>query len=510
MRKIFTLLAAGLALSASAANEVYETAGDGTIYTFASLAAIPESGVEKLAENTYRLNKDITLSESNDGKTADGLKIENNEVVRFGAKVLVRVYGDANFAVTDTATMCADVAGNKAMGLHLYRMSDSNRTIAHVRFEEVGITLGNPQGTSVESCSFVESNGELSKYAVCFSAACVNSSVRKCYFYKTGFSAVGNGSNVAAGLTIEDNLIVDCSTQGRNYPYLNVVPSGNNGGTYIRRNRIEGGKGYMAGAISVSNMLGIVGENKVVIEDNYMDNCRYGMNIYGSMNARIVGNTILNCHYETNPNNGGSGITFYCTEKAPCKAYVQENHIEGNIWGVSIVGPCVVNLGRTDVAETDADYNPGDNVFKNNGNKGAVLNDEGNAFDPSVPYDLYNNTTLTTYAQGNFWGGPDQTPEEVAKRIFDKADDPKLGEVIYLPVGQSGVGEIADDADAVSIAVSGDGSFTVTGVAEGTNVSVYSADGTTIWSGNASGSVQTGYRGIALVKAGSKTFRVIL
>lgn len=511
MRKIFTLLAAAALFTAAAKNEVYESKADGTIYTLATLAAIPETGVEKIDDNTYRLTKDINLNEDDATGKADGLRINNNETVRLGASVIVRVYGPMSFAVTDTAQVCPDKAGNKCKGFHIYKMDSDDRTIAHVRFEEASLSLGNPSGTIIENCSFINSNGEIAKYSICFSGACVNSVVRNCYFHNTQFSAIGSGSNVAAGVTVEDNLIEACSLAGRNYPYINLTPSGDNGGTFIRRNTIKGAKGMMAGAISVSNMLGITGANQVEITGNYMDDCRYGMNIYGSMDARITGNKIINCHYETNANNGGSGITFYGKDTHVVSGYVSDNYIDGCLWGVTVVGEARVNLGRTDLPVTDPGYNPGLNVFKNNGNSGVAPEKTETCYDPSIPYDLYNNTTDTIWAQGNTWGGPDQSPEEIEKRIFHKNDNPDLGVVIYLPIEDSGITAISDNDDSIlSVTVNSDGSFRVNGTSDSTPVTVYAINGTTLWSGTASATVTIGYRGTAIIRAGTEIFKVIL
>lgn len=507
MKKLLPIFALGLALTAYAKNEVYESPGEGKIYTLADLAKIEGSGVTREG-NTYTLVKDINLIEK--GELKDGLKIENNIVVRMGADVLVRVYGPAEFAVTDTATICPTEDGVEPKGFHLYGMNASNRTIQHVHFEGASLSLGNPEGTVIENCTFHKSNGKLTKYSISFSASSVNNAVRNCYFNKTGYSCVGNGSNVAAGMTIENNLMEDCSTAGRNYPYINCTPAGNNGTTTIRNNRIIGSGGLMAGALSMSNMLGMTGENKVVIENNEMSNCRYGMNIYGMQDTRIIGNKIINCHYEANANNGGSGITVY-TSKATnvVNAYIERNYIDGSLWGVTVIGPANVNMGNVSVATSSPDYNPGGNVFKNNGNCGKAPEGAITAFDPSIPYDLYNNSTLTIYAQGNEWGGADQTTEEIEKRIYHKVDDPTLGEVIFLPAASSGVIDLVND-DTVKVITNSNGTFSVTGVGENTHVEVYNVAGTLLWSGKASSVIRTGHRGTVIVAVNGKGYRIAL
>ena len=68
MKVLLPLLAAGIALSAAAANEVYKTSNEGIVYTFADLAKIEGSGVTKTGENIYTVEKDIEVP-ANDGLT---------------------------------------------------------------------------------------------------------------------------------------------------------------------------------------------------------------------------------------------------------------------------------------------------------------------------------------------------------------------------------------------------------------------------------------------------------
>ena len=63
-------------------------------------------------------------------------------------------------------------------------------------------------------------------------------------------------------------------------------------------------------------------------------------------------------------------------------------------------------------------------MFKDNGNNGQL-------------YDLYNNSTITVYAQGNTWNVSQQTEEQIETVIFHKKDNPSLGEVIYWPAANS-------------------------------------------------------------------------
>lgn len=112
------------------------------------------------------------------------------------------------------------------------------------------------------------------------------------------------------------------------------------------------------------------------------------------------------------------------------------NHIEGNLWGVTVIGGKNINLGKTEDKDAE-DYNPGMNVFLNNSNSGSA-------------YDLYNNSTKTVYAQGNYWKSVDkQDRESIETVIFHKNDDQRLGEVIFMPALNE------DPADIGGIAATG-------------------------------------------------------
>lgn len=497
------MLSLCFAISLSAKNEVYEIT-DAGVLTLEDLSKIEESGVTKTDPLTYLLSKDLEL------KGTTGFKLENKSVVKMNKDVLVRVYGPVEFAVTDTATVCPAEEGVDPKGFHFYKMKDDANVIGHVRFEGVGLNVSSPQGTVFENCTFYKSNGVIAKAPITYSAASINNAVRNCSFLSTKFSGVANGANVAAGITVENCLFDKCSTEGRNYPYINLTVSGNNGGSYVRNNKIIGGKGLMAGAISVANLMGIIGENNAVVENNEMCDCRYGISVTGGAKVRILNNKIINCHYESKAVNGGSGIAISSSSATLfADVYVEGNLIDGSIWGVTIIKTAKANLGYLTKDNPDIEYNPGNNIFRNNGNCGVAPEGELTSYDPSKPFDLYNNTANTVYAQGNTWGGPDQSAEEIEKRIFHKPDDANLGEVIFMPEG-SGSGIELTEAEVFVINVNGDHSFTVSGVDENTPVTVYDFNGSVLWRGTAGQTVSLGKGGAVVVAAGNVARSIIL
>ena len=179
--------------------------------------------------------------------------------------------------------------------------------------------------------------------------------------------------------------------------------------------------------------------NKVVIKNNVVKENRYGINVTGPVNAYIIDNDIVDNTYETNANNGGSGISIY-DSAGKGAAYIKGNLIQNNLWGVTIIGSPEVNAGKVE-DKNAADYNPGENVFKNNGNN-------------NVLYDLFNNGPKTVYAQGNLWNVEAQDSVSIEKVVWHKVDNETLGLVIFMPAGkteQTSVTEVKTTAPVESV-----------------------------------------------------------
>ncbi|HNB61647.1 MAG TPA: T9SS type A sorting domain-containing protein, partial [Saprospiraceae bacterium] len=138
-----------------------------------------------------------------------------------------------------------------------------------------------------------------------------------------------------------------------------------------------------------------------------------GITTAGNSTGYIIGNIIENNNTETNPLVGGSGISLYNTNMV----IISGNQIRNNLWGITLIDKTVANLGSDD----PEDYNPGGNIFSNNGNEGQT-------------YALYNNTENPVKALHNCWiEDHESNVEEVEAVIVHKADDEKLGEVTFDP-----------------------------------------------------------------------------
>lgn len=413
MKKIYTLCAVALALASANAQE-FVSPGNGTTYTMEDLSKIANCQVSKV-NGAWQLDTAFTIS------AGDVLKIQNNEVVKFNDKVQVNVAGKLDCTPADTA-LITGVEGTTPKGFRMYA-DDANAVLKNTRMEMVGITFGSANGAIVaENCTFADYNtSNASGACLNFSAASTGKNVIDgCTFINGGTAAIGNGANTPIGIVIKNSTFIANNTQNSNRPQINLTSYGTEN-VEILNNVIQGGHFTTVGGIAVSNMMSYAYSNKVVVKGNIVKENRYGITMTGPVNMFIEDNQIIDNIYETNAMNGGSGLSLY-DAAGKGKVFIKGNLIKNNLWGITVIGQPNVNAGKVENLEAE-DYNPGDNVFVNNGNGGVL-------------YDLYNNGTTTVYAQGNVWNVDEQTQEKIETVIFHKADDANLGEVIYMPAGE--------------------------------------------------------------------------
>lgn len=411
MKKFYTILATALAVAISANAAEFISPGNGTTYTMADLAQIEACGIRNV-DGAWVLDSTFTISDG------DVLKIQNNEVIMFTDKLQINVKGTFDCAPADTALITAVEGATKAKGIRMYA-DNANAVIKNTRFEYVGITMGSKNGGIIaNNCTFDLYNGANA------SGACINysaTSVGKNEFVGCTFSngvtaAFGSGANTPVGIKIENCNIIKNNTGNSNRPQINLTCCGTQD-VEILNNNIVGGHFTKSGGIGVNNMLSGNFTNKVTVKGNIVRENRYGITMTGPLNVVIEDNQIIDNTYEPDPNNGGSAISLY-DPTGKGKVYIKGNLMDTNLWGITVIGQPQVNAGK--LLDINAeDYNPGLNVFKNNGNGGVL-------------YDLYNNGTGTVYAQGNTWNVDEQTQEKIETVITHKVDNPALGEVIFM------------------------------------------------------------------------------
>ena len=391
----------------------FTTAGDGTTYSIQTLAGMGGTGIVawELSDNmppTYQLSQNITIANGDKFVMDDGI------CLLFERNVTLTIEGDADFNLTKGSSFESAYDSDEMLplGAAVRIASKTTTTIKRCHFYYVGLELMTEGAVNINTCSFYEHDGS-SAAALYFISAGAASTIEGCFFQCCAKAAIGSAANASQPMTIKDCYLDMNSAANNNIPQINITAATP---LTIEGCIIDGVPGHTkVGGIGISNFAGYDADITIsgcTIRDN-----RYGIGLVGpAANIRIKDCTLTDNRYETNPMNGGSGISLYDPYQQT-KAIISGNHIEGSLWGVTIIGCKDVNLGCLEEGEN---YNPGGNVFKNNGNNGEL-------------YDLYNNSTLTVYAQNNTWNVSEQTAEQIETVIFHKNDNPQLGEVIYMP-----------------------------------------------------------------------------
>lgn len=433
------LLLAVAALAASSASAAdYATPGTGKSYSFGDIAAL-NAAVRQAGTNVWAVDSSFTVS------AGDTLTLANGDTVRMADKVRITVDGATIFqpAVQAFITRTDDAAapyGFKFMG------DDSECVWNNVQCDYVAINYGGKvKPLMMTNCDFsLTLQKASSSGTIAFNGSGTGHSViRGCTFSDTESAALSSGANIEVAVTIDSCRFERCNTKNSNRPAINMTTPGTAGTTYITNNVVIGDSTLTkVGGIAVNNMMSLpVGQ--AVIRGNDVRNCRYGLTALGQINVDIIDNTLVDNRYETNPMNGGSGISLSCPSTTlRLNSVIRGNHIEGSLWGITLIGAGTFsNIGHLEPADT-ADYNPGDNTFVRNGN-------DGEKYAPDThPYDLYNNTPNECWAQGNVWSVPEQTEALIETVIFHQADQSDLGKVIFWPAGDASVTDIEADSDA--------------------------------------------------------------
>lgn len=395
--------------------EKYATGGDGRTYTFEALSQIPSSNVT-LEEGSYVVNTDFEVSEG------DVLKVQNKDLIKLKDKVSITIKGKADFAPTDTATITR--YDESAVPKNIYLTgAKGGGTFKNISFVDIPVKHFAEQPTDFNNCSFKDIRSKASAITI---GGPRLTKIEHCYFIENDYPAISHNARMGSPLYFVNNLLYKNSRNARNRPQINIGPGGDNGVVEIKNNKLIGpGEITTCGGIAISNLLGVQGSNKVIIEKNEIRDCRYGIATIGSMDVYILYNEITNNRFEENPTIGGEAISLSSQTNGQ-KAKLTGNKITGHLWGVTIIGNIEkgtgpdVNLGNLSEGK---EYNPGLNEFKDNGNGGKL-------------YDLYNNSAKDVYAQGNKWNVAVQDEMSIEDVITHKKDDSNLGEVFFIPAGK--------------------------------------------------------------------------
>lgn len=409
MKKIYSALLLA-ALSVAGAHAEYVTSGNNTNYTFATLAAIEGSGVVSDG-TTYSVTDNITISEG------DILTIEPGKSIILYNGVKITIDGEARMNPEATTVIEPLNSETRPLGWQI----SGKATLKNLVMRGGGIKYLGTEPLMVEQCTFENINNELNNFGVIvLSGYSSGSRIANCVFRDCEVGAVNTPANLGVGLTIENNLMQNLTTVDQARPYINVTSAPEEVVT-IAGNHLLGADLAKPGGIGVSNMLNTPGENKVIISNNTVEHCSWGVNLVGGMTVQMLDNRVLNNNADPD-DNGGFGVSIYSLATLPMDVYAQGNTFDGNKWGVWVLGGSTANFGCTDA--NNGAVNPGMNRFYNN----SFVNTSG----ANVHWDLCNYTANTVYAQGNFWNDA-ATAEQVGATIQDKRTNSSYGEVVFTP-----------------------------------------------------------------------------
>lgn len=401
----------------------YSTPNTGVSWTLDDIAAAsPETvtvdGIE------YTLHENLLI------ETNDELLLNDNIRLKIAPDVEIEVSGKLISDASQQVTITAVDQDNPYEGIWFNDGSEGF-------FRNTLIQYGG--GIRVVTATFEMHNCEMSfnnKEDGSATAAALSFSkgspiIKNSIFKNNVHPGLGSGANSSVSALIEGNYFELNNTLNNNRPQINMGPSGDADSIRIINNTVIGSPNLTnVGGISASSLVAV--NNKIVIKGNTIRGNRYGITSMGPTSGYITDNIIEDNNTEINPQNGGSGISLYNTELI----YITRNQIRRNLWGITNIKTAnsTANV-RTNLGSDDPeDFNPGGNIFSENGNGGEI-------------YALYNNTPQTVKALHNCWiEGQESTIEDVEGVISHKNDDATLGEVFFDPF-ECGVVMSVEDLD---------------------------------------------------------------
>jgi len=400
MKKLFSILALTLALAGSAKAQ-WTSPGNGITYTLDDLVQV--SGCVSFDPQIfyYFITGDITISAN------DKLYINRNDgliYITFANDYTITIKGSMEALGQDE-----DHYLPVGMSGHLrFEDASDQSLLSYCWFGEMnGIQIINSDVT-FNNCRFHYFHSQQQSSAV--NVMNCDPVFNNCEFNDNEGAAIGSPANGQGSPQILNSQFIDNVTANANQPQINLGPGATDTIRIVNCN-IMGGGHDMSGGISIADLTN-TGSTKILLKDNVVKDNRYGYNQQGyNLSSVIVGNQFIDNNLETNPNNGGSGISIYGMTTNN-QAKLRNNLISGNLWGITAIYYHDIDMG------TEDDW--GHNLIYDNGNGG-------------TEYALYDNGYSDITAIGNYWGNND--PDHAEQVIFHRPD---LGEtyglVSYLPI----------------------------------------------------------------------------
>ncbi|MDD4671725.1 MAG: T9SS type A sorting domain-containing protein [Bacteroidales bacterium] len=413
MKKLFTLTL--LVLAGFLAQAQFSTPGTGVNWNLDSLVNNSEGAVI-WNDDHYEVTTTLTILPADSITIFDDVTVLFHELAGIESEgtLLIDAPVQALFTSIDTTATTNRWRGFKLLSDHVTHIKNAKFAFGGgVRVQSGTFTI---DGSTFYK-NFYKSGSSAGSYT---SSAAIdisgNAEVTNCNFILNQRGAISSASNMACRAIIRNNYFFGNTTENSNRPQINMGPSGDSDTTYIVGNTIIGNGNTRVGGIAYSSLLGLAGN--VVIDSNIVDLNRYGITLTGSpINGAIRYNTVTNNNIENNPAVGGSGLNFTASNAgANQQVVVTGNIISGNLWGITIIGYPQVNMGDSAAAT----FNPGGNVFSDNGNEGVL-------------YDLYNNGPVNQTAMYNCWGVETQDSTSIETVVVHIVDNPELGRVDFMP-----------------------------------------------------------------------------
>lgn len=378
------------------------TDGNGTKYTLTDLATAYPEAVICTEPGVYHLHENLTLS-ANDTLFLDATLqqlVLHNELT-------INIQGVLTSAERTDLLAVTSERENAESASYEWRLEEGSvGLLQHILFEDgndIFLTDGEFTLRHCEFTGFAESAVRLMN---------CNPVITGCHFHDNHAAAIQSPANASSSPVITNNILYNNVLDNTNNPQINLGTGGTDT-IIITGNRIEGVASAMSGGIAISNLVGAEQVTQVLLSGNTITHNRYGYTQTGTnISAEILDNIITDNNLETDPMNGGSGISIYGYDTT-CYAKIRRNIIAGNLWGVTAVYRYQIDMG------TANDW--GRNVLYDNAN-----NNELYAFAMSQY------STLDVTAIGNYWGSNDTIFAESV--ILHKADQSNLGRVEYEPI----------------------------------------------------------------------------
>lgn len=441
MKKIYTFLALAI-VACSAWAQDFNSPGDGSTWTLSQIAALDTVDITK-SGSAVTMHSNVVIN------AGDKFVIEDGLNVLMASNVCINIQGTADFTAATNVSF-KPIVSEDATPYGLLINATAATPFKNINFEGAGVRFQDQVGATFENCSFNYHNGVSSNMGAIALGMGATYGVKNCSFTECKYSAINGAANVNNPIVIDNCVFTKNVQANSNMPQVNLTVADL---VTISNCVFEGDPSLnMVGGIGVSNLTSMAGTFGCIIENNEVRNHRYGITLTAARGGIIRNNTIVDNHYENDPMNGGSGISLTYAKDVTLSG----NYIEGNYWGITVIGTKAytafmgdvyeaqnINAGRVDVDANDPNYNEGRNIFYKNGFTGSTTYD-GDKFD------FFNNSDCDVYAQNNYWKTCEENmdDEHVAEVIWDVADKSTLAEVFYKPyltVSPSGINDVKVD-----------------------------------------------------------------